>query len=317
MFEIIYISTCILFICSFLSLLESSIIYTDELKTNYLLSKHKDTFSDSKKELIKKIIFKKDQYVSALAIISTGTNIVGSGLVGALTAKNLNSDETLIFMISFVYFMLIFSKILPKLIAIDKFDFFLNKFAYLINIIYYLTTPILLFTMFWIKLFKPKKQSISSKELKTIIHYYTEKGAIHSMEEDMIDKLLSIKKTTVADILKDKEPVLKLDYKRKIKKYRLDIINNKNKIYVVQKNNEPVGVAFYRDIADLLLNEDEVQHKVSKCLKTAFFINSQDDIFDAILKFKKNRDRYAIVLNSDNDVVGVITAKQVYTFAIR
>lgn len=317
MFEIIFISSCILFICSFLSLLESSIIYTDELKTSYILNKYKDTFSDRKKEIIKKIIFKKEQYISSLATISTCTSILGSGLVGVLTSKYLSSDETLIFMALFAYFMLVFSKILPKLIAIEKFDFLLNKFAYLINITYYLTAPILLLIMFWVKIFKPKKKSISSKELRTIIHYYTEKGAIHSMEEDMIDKLLSIKKTTVADILKDKEPVLKLDYKRKIKKYRLDIINNKNKIYVVQKNNEPIGIAFYRDIADLLLNEDDVQHKVSKCLKTAFFINSKDDVFDAILKFKKNRDRYAIVLNSDNDVVGVITAKQVYTFAIR
>ena len=70
----------------------------------------------------------------------------------------------------------------------------------------------------------------------------------------------------------------------------------------MEKNKELVGIAFYRDLTDLLLNEGEVQHRVSKCLKTAFFIKSKDDLFDAILKFKKNKDRYAIVLNDDNDV---------------
>jgi Mg2+/Co2+ transporter CorB len=67
----------------------------------------------------------------------------------------------------------------------------------------------------------------------------------------------------------------------------------------------------------LLLNENDTKNRVSECLKTAFFINSNEDAFDAILKFKKNKDAYAIVVNNDNDVVGIVSAKQVYTYALR
>lgn len=317
MFEIILISFFIIVACSFLSLLESSIVFTDELKVQYMLNKNKEKYNDRKKEIIKKIIFKKDNYISSIAIISTAVNILGSSIVGAMTAQYLSTQETLIFMAAFIYSMLIFSKILPKIIAVGKFEFFLDWFAYFVNIVYYFTTPILIFTLFWIKLFKPKQNPISIKELQSIIHYYTEKGAIHSMEETMIEQLLSIKKKNISDLIKNKDPILKLNYKSKIKKYRYAITHNSNKIYVVEKNKELVGIAFYRDLTDLLLNEGEVQHRVSKCLKTAFFIKSKDDLFDAILKFKKNKDRYAIVLNDDNDVAGIVSAKQVYQYALK
>ena len=317
MFEIILISFFIIVACSFLSLLESSIVFTDELKVQYMLNKNKEKYNDRKKEIIKKIIFKKDNYISSIAIISTAVNILGSSIVGAMTAQYLSTQETLIFMAAFIYSMLIFSKILPKIIAVGKFEFFLDWFAYFVNIVYYFTTPILIFTLFWIKLFKPKQNPISIKELQSIIHYYTEKGAIHSMEETMIEQLLSIKKKNISDLIKNKDPILKLNYKSKIKKYRYAITHNSNKIYVVEKNKELVGIAFYRDLTDLLLNEGEVQHRVSKCLKTAFFIKSKDDLFDAILKFKKNKDGYAIVLNDDNDVAGIVSAKQVYQHALK
>ncbi len=258
-----------------------------------MLNKNKEKYNDRKKEIIKKIIFKKDNYISSIAIISTAVNILGSSIVGAMTAQYLSTQETLIFMAAFIYSMLIFSKILPKIIAVGKFEFFLDWFAYFVNIVYYFTTPILIFTLFWIKLFKPKQNPISIKELQSIIHYYTEKGAIHSMEETMIEQLLSIKKKNISDLIKNKDPILKLNYKSKIKKYRYAITHNSNKIYVVEKNKELVGI------------------------ETAFFIKSKDDLFDAILKFKKNKDRYAIVLNDDNDVAGIVSAKQVYQYALK
>ena len=194
---------------------------------------------------------------------------------------------------------------------------FLKWFPYFIVFIYYFTLPVLWTTLIWFKLFKPKEQALSIKELKSIIHYYTEKGTIHSMEEEMIAQLLSIKKKTVKDILVKKDIPLKLNHSSKIKKYRKDIVMSKNKIYTVYEKNEIKGIAFYKDLADMLLNEDILKPKVSDCLKSAFFINIDDDIFEAIIKFKKNKDRYAIVVNSDNDVQGVVTAKQVYTYALK
>ena len=214
MLLIFSISLFILVTCSFLALIESTIVYTDELKLNYLLSKNKDTFTDRKKKILKKIIFKKEKYISSVAIISTCVNIVGSGFIGALVARYLDSSQATFFMIGYVYFMLIFSKIAPKVIAVDKFEFFLDWFAYFINVVYYFTTPILIFTLFWIKIFKfrTKKTALSIKELKSIIHYYTEKGTIHSMEETMIDQLLSIKKKTISDMIQGREELLKLNY---------------------------------------------------------------------------------------------------------
>ena len=54
MFEIILISFFIIVACSFLSLLESSIVFTDELKVQYMLNKNKEKYNDRKKEIIKK-----------------------------------------------------------------------------------------------------------------------------------------------------------------------------------------------------------------------------------------------------------------------
>jgi CBS domain containing-hemolysin-like protein len=317
MLSILIISSIILLSSSFMALLESSILVTDELKLSYLIQKNKDKFSERKKKIIQNIILKKDRYLSSMAFISTSVNVIGSGIIGALVSNTLGAQETTIFTACYIYFILVFQRILPKVIAVEKFSFFLNWFAYLINIFYYITTPILIVTSFWIKIFKPKKNKLSIRELKSIIHYYTEKGAIHSMEESMIDQLLSIKKKTVADLIKNNEPIIKLNYSSKLKKYRSRIIESKSKIYAVHKNNEIVGIAFYRDIADLLLNENDTKNRVSECLKTAFFINSNEDAFDAILKFKKNKDAYAIVVNNDNDVVGIVSAKQVYTYALR
>lgn len=112
-----------------------------------------------------------------------------------------------------------------------------------------------------------------------------------------------------------------LNSKRKIKKYRQKLVETKTKRYLVEKDGKIIGIAFYRDIANKLLervgNENNLpQPKVSDCLKEAIIIKSSADLLTAMTLFKESKEQYAIIVNDYNKEIGIITAKQLYTYSL-
>lgn len=310
----------VVFVSGFVALFESAIVYTDEVKLQYVLQKSQAKERTSK--TLKNIINNKDKYLSSLAIVGTMTNILGSSIIGALAAKTLSGTSLTIFVGTMLYFMLVFSKILPKVIAVSKYDVILLNFFWIIRIAKLLTSPLLIFTLFWFKVFKPENKRMSVKELQLIINHFAKHESLTQTEGRMLDNILSLKKKTVEDILNNKNhELIILNSKRKIKKYRQKLVETKTKRYLVEKDGKIIGIAFYRDIANKLLervgNENTLpQPKVGDCLKEAIIIKSNADLLTAMTLFKESKEQYAIVVNNYNKEIGIITAKQLYTYSL-
>jgi CBS domain containing-hemolysin-like protein len=309
-------ASIVVLLSSTFALMESAIVFTDDIKLQYLL--RKTSTSDKKKEMIAQVINQKDKYMSSLAIIGTTINITSSSFLSVLASKTLSGNGFMIYMGCLIYFMLVFQKILPKIIAIKHYEAVIIKSIYFVRFIKLITTPFLIFTLMWVKLVKgDKKRKMSLSELKSVINYFSQNGIVDKEEEKMMDNILSIKNKKVEDILNLRnEDLITLDFNRKIKKYRQLIIETKAKIYLVKDNEKIIGIAFYRDLANKILEDEERKSKVSECVKSAITVNSSDDLLHVILDFHNDKDRYAIVKNDENEVIGILTAKQVYTYAL-
>ena len=320
MLLLILTSFAVVLVSSLVALFESSIIYTDEIKLQYFLEKSKA--KERKAKTLKSIIENKEKYISSLAIFSTTANVLGSTIIGAMASRQFHGISLMIFMGIILYCMLVFSKILPKVIAISKYDSILLKSYIIIRIAKILASPLLIFTLFWFKIFKSETKRMSIGELKIIIDHFSKQDSFSKKEGLMLDNILSLKNKTILDIIdKKNEEVITLDCKRKIKKYRQQIVESSVKIYLVEDDGIVEGIAFYRDIADKLLehtdqNSETFHPRVKDCIKSAIRVKESDNLLTAISKFKETKERYAIVENDDEKPIGIVTAKQVYTYSL-
>jgi CBS domain containing-hemolysin-like protein len=315
MLSVITITLCTLIISSVFALLETTVAFTDDFKLHYIKKKHdldKETYNR-----IRTTLQNKNDNLSALAIIATCSNILGSSMIGAQISRHLSTMETTLYMGVFIYMMLIFSKIIPKIIAIEKFDEVIFSGWRLIKFARFATYPVLIFATLWIRLItKNKDNKISSDELREIIRYHQKNGSIHQMQRHMMDNLIKLKKKTIRDVLEDSGTTPIINYRSKIKKYRLSMIESKGKRFIVEDQGEVVGIAFYRDLADYLLSDDTQQRRVKDCVKEAIILQDDVDLFHAILQFQESQKNYAIIKSSDNVPIGIFTAKQAFTFSL-
>lgn len=307
---LIVASITIIILSALFAMIESSIMVTDDIKYQIMLNRN--DISDKAKKRITKIIEKKDKHITAMTVSITFTSISGSSLLGAMAAKYLTQQHVLIYTIIFTYFILVFARTLPKIVANYSYEKTLIKWGWLARFCYFLNYPFILMTVMWVKIFKLDRQrQMSLNELKMIIKYYRKNGIIEKTEQKMLEKIFNVKQLVVSDVM-DKLETFVMDHDKKVSDYKNILKNTNNKRFLVRKDEEIIGIVFYRDITSALFSEENNEALVSDYCRQTITINHDDNLMDSIVMFKDGSATLAVVLDEDKKAIGTVTIKQVY-----
>lgn len=307
---LILASITIIILSALFAMIESSIMVTDDIKYQIMLNRN--DISDKAKKRITKIIEKKDKHITAMTVSITFTSISGSSLLGAMAAKYLTQQHVLIYTIIFTYLILVFARTLPKIVANYSYEKTLIKWGWLARVCYILNYPFILMTVMWVKIFKLDRQrQMSLNELKMIIKYYRKNGIIEKTEQKMLEKIFNVKQLVVSDVM-DKLETFVMDHDKKIVDYKHIFKNTNNKRFLVRKDDEIIGIVFYRDITSALFSEENNEALVSDYCRQTITINHDDNLMDSIVRFKDGSATLAVVLDEEKKAIGTVTIKQVY-----
>ncbi len=302
---------------SLLALTEASISITDEIKLKQIMKKDLKN-----KNSIKIIIEDKRDYIATLTLISSTLNIVGSTLVGvkAKSTFGYSSTETFLFTMGLTYFILVFSRILPKIVALNDYENVLQKTAFIVRVVRFFMTPFLFLVTFWSKIVDDNREEANINDLKSTVDYYSEKGVLNEEQSKLVFQIFSMKEKTIdkyIDIKDEEDEIHILEEESKIADFEDLIKAKKIKRYILKKENEITGLVLSRDIREKLkgtLSEndtlDSLKYEVVKIQKT-------DNLLDSLMKFKEAELYYGIVVDENNNPIAMVTEKQLYAHILK
>lgn len=318
MWEIIALiaaSICVVGISGLFALVESSIIVMDDIKMHIFMNR--PDVSDRVKKRVTKIMTKKDWHITAMVVAITFSSISGSSILAALSTKYIPPEYLLWFTFGLTYCMLVFARTLPKIVANYRYERILIKFSWVARWSYFLNYPFVLLTYMWVKLFKlESKRQMSLNELKMIIKHYRKNGIIDKAEQKMLEKIFVIKQEKVHEVVEKIEPII-MNYESYIEEYRTAFENTNNKRFFVKKENEMVGIVFYRDVAAEFVKGTTVDIPVSEFCRPAIILEADDNLMDVIVELKEHNTVLGIVVdNETGSPMGTITLKQIYSYIL-
>ncbi|MDP0589129.1 MAG: CNNM domain-containing protein [Candidatus Endonucleobacter bathymodioli] len=292
---------------AFLSIIESSILSIDDLKLAKILQ-NKPVHAKK----IKYVIRNKNEHLSSIVLLSTLISIAGSSIVGALAAKTLSGTGLVVFTGLLTYCILVFAKLLPKLVAVQISGRVLEVLAPVIKIICLLLTPLVWGTLIWVRMLRLKRpDKITRDDLKTIIKYYSKSGVIGREESFIAEHALNIHNRNLSDLLSDQGSMIWLSAEETIEEVYEKVKQSNFKRYIVVSQGRAVGIVLYRHLARAVINGE--QHKtIGDLARKALFINPETTLLEALELFRSAKASVAILPGKTLEDSRFITAKQIY-----
>ena len=312
MFLVVFIAALVIAATSFLSLLEASVVAVDELRLVTLLYNSPDN-----KQAINKVFEKKREHLSAIVLLSTLISIAGSTFLGAMAARELNDLWLAIFTTLLAYFMLVFAKVLPKLLAVQIAGQVVGRCAPLIHGIYTVTRPVLLLALVWTRLLpKPVEQTRSRDELRSIIKHYGKRGVIGKKQRKFAEAVLTSDQKQLSQLVEHSQPVLCLSAEDTIAAVSTTLRTSPSKRYVVLQDNNPVGVVLYRHLARCMVNNDE--HKtVGQLMRKTIILAPETSLHKAMTELQDARASFILLPGKAVEQTRIISAKMLYQAMLR
>ena len=307
MLLVVAVAACIILITAFLSMVESSIISVDDLRLARILQKNPAHERD-----IKYIIHNKSEHLSSIVLLSTLISIAGSSMVGALAAQSLDSAGLTIFTGLLTYCMLVFAKLLPKLIAVQIADRVLEILAPSVRVVCRLLKPLLWGTLIWARMLRLKRSDkITRDDLKSIIKYYSKSGVIGREESFIAEHALNIHDRKLADLLSDRGPMIWLPADATVESVYEKVKQSNFKRYIVISQGRATGIVLYRHLARAVINGEQ-NKTIGDLARQAIFLAPETTLLEALELFRSARASVAILPGDTPEESKFVTAKQIY-----
>ncbi|WP_330924852.1 CNNM domain-containing protein [Candidatus Sororendozoicomonas aggregata] len=304
---LVVVVVSIIALTGLLSMVESAIICVDELRLARILRKKPSHQKD-----IKYIIRNKSEHLSSIVLLTTLISIAGSSSVGALASQRLDSFELAIFTGLLTYCMLVFAKMLPKLVAVQIADQVLTHGAPTIRIFCRLLTPVLWCILLWARLLpKKRRERITRDDLRSIIKYYKKNGAIAPEESVIAEHALNIHSRKLTDLLSDRGPMIWLPADATIDSVYEKVRKSNFKRYIVISKGKATGIVLYRHLARAVINGDQ-DRKIGELARQAIFLAPETTLLEALEQFRENRASVAILPGDSPEENKFVTVKQIY-----
>ncbi len=307
MFLVVAVAILVIVLTAYLSLLEASVLGIDDVRLATILRKQPVC-----KGHLKEIFRNKREHLSALVLLNTLVSVAGSSFIGALSISVFNSLGLVLFTGLLTYCMLVFAKMLPKVLAVQMAEEVLVNRAPLILFLRKLVKPVLWMALIWMRVFPlAKDYNVSRDDLHSIIRHYNKRGVIRRDERKLAHMALAAEQQTLADLFSDPGNMLCVSAKAPISSLE-DLLRNKpRKRYLVLEDDKPVGVVLYRHLARCFVRQ-QMKKTVGQLMRQTIHLPPETNLLDAVQEFREANTSVALIAGEKSDFVHFVTAKQVY-----
>nr|WP_321376779.1 hemolysin family protein [uncultured Bacteroides sp.] len=304
------------------SMYEIALISSSKARLETLASKG----NQSAKNVLKQLE-EPDKFLSTIQIGITLIGIVSGAFGGVAVANNVEplfkmipateayaADMALIVTVAFItYLSLIIGELVPKSIGLSNPEKIAITLSPFMSVITKITYPFVYLLSVSTKLLnrilgiKGHERTITQEELKVILHQSSEQGVIDKDETNMLRDVFRFADKRANELMTHRTDVVFLhtDYTQKDV---LDIIDKKHfskYLLTDSSQDEIIGVVSVKNIITMIGNDGEFDLK--SIAQPPLFIPESLYAKKVLELFKKNKNKFGVVVNEYGGIEGIIT----------
>lgn len=270
---------------------------------------------------VKKLREDVDELLTIILIGINFLNTFGSALATALAIELVGTKGVGIATVGFTFLSVIFGEIVPKTVAGRYSDDVVCK-----NAVPLLLLEKIFFPIVWIfsaiskgtariakNILEDDSALVTEEELKTLIKIGEQEGTLEHGESTMLNKIFRFNDMTVHQIMKHRSMVrsvgVEADRATVVEEF---VDSGLGMLPVYEENVEAiVGVIHYKSV---LLTEKSIPAGTGYAraiMKNVLFVPETFSALELLSKFKKERTEFAVALNEQGEMAGVVTVDDI------
>ena len=268
-----------------------------------------------------KLLAKPDRLIGLILIGNNAVNILAAIIANMLAILYVGEAAApWVATASLTITVLVFSEVTPKTIAAQNPEWFAFKASHILKPLLQLLTPLVwtvnkltnaVISLLGFDPNKDRDDGLDTEELKSLVDVSGHK--LSDSHQGMLKGILDLENVTVEDIMIPRSEIKGLDLEDSVEELISKIVSSeysRQPLYEGDINNI-VGI-FHGRKANHLLRSDQVTHSaIKRFADEVYFIPESTTLTQQLLNFKKNRGRFAIVVDEYGEVQGLVTLEDI------
>lgn len=261
-----------------------------------------------------------DEFLTVILIGINFLNTLGSSIATMLAVSLVGNSGVGIATITFTALTVIFGEIIPKTVAGRYVEETVCRHAVPLLILEKVFFPIVWFFSAISKgivylsknVLKDDTPLVTEEELHTLLDVGAQEGTLEASEKTMLDKIFSFNDLTVHDIMKHRSFVKSVcvsDDRKTIAEMFVKTGLSMLPVYENEKDSI-VGVIHYKSVL-LSSEKDFGENYARRIMKSVLFVPETFTALELLAKFKKDGTEFAVALNEQGVMDGVVTVDDI------
>ena len=229
------------------------------------------------------------------------------------------SISIIIITIILSFFTLVFGELVPKRLAMKKYEKIAFSTIGIIRGLSIITAPFVKFltitTNAVSKLFgvgENEEESVTEEEIKMMVDQGEEKGTIKEEEKELINNVFEFNDITVSEIMRHRKDIFAIDLnisQEELLNELSEVEYRYSRIPVYDETIDEIKGILY--IKDVFKNINKKTFKVKNVMKEAYFISQNRLINEVFKELQKNKIQIAIIIDEYGGTAGIITMEDI------
>lgn len=262
-----------------------------------------------------------DNYEKALSTILIWNNMVNNAATSLMTVIAIGifaNNATLIATAIMTLLILVFGEIIPKIMAKNDADHFVNIVAIPLKLLMLLTTPLVWISVKFVNLItnlikkdEVKEVSVTEEEFVSIIETIEDEGVIDENYSDLLQSAIEFADLIAKEILTPRVDMITVDIDDDLTEIMNDLKDCPYSRIPVYKDtvDNIIGLLYINEFLSAAILNKTVD--IEKMLVEPFFINETMKLPDILMALRRKHMHMAIVLDEYGGTSGMVTMEDI------
>ncbi len=274
-------------------------------------------------KLVNKLLGKVDKLLGSILLGNTLVNVAAAAVTNIIILRLFGQDDLAILLGTLVitFALLVFSEIMPKIIASSHPERIALPASYLLTPLITLFHPVVSVAsgmvkgMLWMLRIRiqtdQSKQKMTLEELRTMVldaeHFLPRK------HQKMLLNLVDLERITVNDVMVPRNQIEALDICADATEVRHQIITSHHTLMPVFENSPDniIGILHIKRVLQLLQEETLDIEALRSILMEPYFIPSDTPLLKQMQQFQERQARISLVVDEYGELLGLVTLENI------
>lgn len=309
----------VLLVCSgFFSGSETSMMAINRYRLNSLVRK-----GNRSAKLVNALLGKIDKLLGSILLGNTLVNVAAAALVNIIILRMFGQNDWAILMgtLALTFAILVFSEIMPKIIAASYPERIALPASYVLTPMITLFHPVVLIAggmvkgLLWLLRIKiqtdQSKQKLTLEELRGLV--LDAEPFLPRKHQKMLLNLVDLERITVNDVMIPRNQIEALDIDTAPEELRQQIITCHHTLLPVytESPGNIIGILHIKRVLPLLNEESLGGDQLREILHDPYFIPSDTPLLKQLQQFQERQTRLGLVVDEYGELLGLVTLENI------